>query len=1560
MNPPHAQGLYDPRHEHDACGIGFVAHIKGRRSHAIIPQGLAILRNLDHRGAVGADPLMGDGAGILIQIPDRLYREELALKGVALPPPGEYGVGMIFLPREHASRMACEQELERKVRAEGQVLLGWRDVPVDRDMPMSPAVKEREPVIRQIFIGRGPDVMVPDALERKLYVIRKTASHAIRALDLKHGQEYFVPSMSTRTVVYKGLLLADQVGRYYRDLADPRTVSALALVHQRFSTNTFPAWELAHPFRMIAHNGEINTVKGNVNWINARTGAISSPVLGDDLPKLWPLIYPGQSDTASFDNCLELLTMAGYPLAHAMMMMIPEAWERHALMDASHRAFYEYHAALMEPWDGPAAIAFTDGRQVGATLDRNGLRPARYLITDDDLVILASEAGVLPVAESRIVKKWRLQPGKMLLIDMDAGRIIDDREVKNQLANARPYKQWIERISVQLDRLPEPRPESRVAANLLDRQQAFGYTQEDLKFQLLPMARDGQEAVGSMGNDAPLAVLSNHSKPLYDYFRQMFAQVTNPAIDPIREQLVMSLTSFIGPKPNLLDINNINPPLRLEVSQPVLGFDDMARLRKVGRYSRGRFRSHTLDITWPAAWGAAGIEARLASLCAQAVDAIQQGHNVLIVSDRSADRERVAIPALLATSAVHQHLVARGLRTSTGLVVETGSAREVHHFALLAGYGAEAVHPYLAMETLAQHCVDAPGGLAPGEAIANYVKAIDKGLQKVMSKMGISTYMSYTGAQIFEAVGLARELVDKYFTGTASVIGGVGLFELAEEALRMHAAAWGDAPMLAAGGDYAWRVHGEEHMWTPDAIARLQHAARANDPGTYGEYARIINDQSRRHMTLRGLFEFRTDPASAIPLEEVEPAKEIVKRFATGAMSLGSISTEAHTTLALAMNRIGGKSNTGEGGEDPARYRNELRGVAIKDGDTLAGIIGEERIERDLVLKAGDSLRSRIKQVASARFGVTAAYLVSADQIQIKVAQGAKPGEGGQLPGHKVSEYIAELRFSVPGVGLISPPPHHDVYSIEDLAQLIHDLKTCNPQASISVKLVSEVGVGTVAAGVAKCKADHVVIAGHDGGTGASPWSSIRHAGTPWELGLAETQQTLVLNHLRGRIRVQADGQMKTGRDVVIAALLGADEFGFATAPLVVEGCIMMRKCHLNTCPTGIATQDPVLRRRFTGQPEHVVNYFFFVAEEVRRIMAGLGIRRFDDLVGRADLIDMRKGIEHWKARGLDFSRVFHRPDVRAEVARRHVEAQDHGLDRALDHVLIDKAAAALDRGEKTRFIVDVRNVDRSVGSMLSGEIARRHGHEGLPGDTIHVQLDGTAGQSFGAFLAHGVTLDLVGQANDYVGKGLSGGRLIVRSPNDFRGFGPEHIIVGNTVLYGATGGDAYFNGVAGERFAVRNSGARAVVEGVGDHGCEYMTGGTVVVLGETGRNFAAGMSGGVAYVYDPRGMFERHCSLATVALEPVLSDVEQELRMPRTLWHRPARGAAPATDEAILRQLLEAHFRHTGSFRAKEVLADWVDTRARFVKVMPHEYRRALGETSQHDAEASPEKVMA
>ncbi|MDX8125554.1 glutamate synthase-related protein [Janthinobacterium sp. GMG2] len=1548
-----AQGLYDPANEHDACGVGFVAHIKGNKTHSIVEQGLLILKNLDHRGAVGADALMGDGAGILIQIPDQYYREEMAKQGVELPPPGEYGVGMVFLPKEHASRIACEQEIERAVRIEGQVVLGWRNVPIDTDMPMSPTVRAKEPVIRQIFIGRGPDIMVTDALERKLYVIRKSSGHAIQALKLLHGKEFFVPSMSARTIVYKGLLLADQVGVYYKDLQDARCISALALVHQRFSTNTFPEWPLAHPYRLIAHNGEINTVKGNFNWMRAREGVMKSAVLGDDLQKLFPLIYEGQSDTACFDNALELLLMAGYPIAQAMMMMIPEAWENHTTMDDNRRAFYEYHAAMMEPWDGPAAMAFTDGRHIGGTLDRNGLRPARYIVTDDDLVVMASESGVLPIPESKIIQKWRLQPGKMFLIDLEAGRIIDDQELKNTYANAKPYKAWINSVRIKLDEIKlaegqakQDRAQGEKAQpSLLDRQQAFGYTQEDLKFLMAPMAVAGEEATGSMGNDSPLAVMSNKLKPLYNYFKQLFAQVTNPPIDPIREAMVMSLVSFIGPKPNLLDTNNVNPPMRLEVAQPVLGFDDMARLRNISAHTGGKFKSYELDICYPLAWGKEGVEACLASLCAEAVDAVKSGHNILIVSDRAICADQVAIPALLATSTVHQHLVSKGLRASTGLVVETGSARETHHFALLAGYGAEAVHPYLAMETLADMAHGLPGDLSGDKAIYNYTKAVGKGLMKVMSKMGISTYMSYCGAQIFEAIGLNKSLVDKYFKGTASNVEGIGVFEVAEEALRLHALAFGNDPVLSdkldAGGEYAFRVRGEDHMWTPDAIAKLQHSTRSNNFSSYKEYAQIINDQSRRHLTLRGLFEFKLDPTKAIPLDEVEPAKEIVKRFATGAMSLGSISTEAHATLAVAMNRIGGKSNTGEGGEDPNRYTQELKGIPIRQGDTMASIVGAEQIVVDIPLQEGDSMRSRIKQVASGRFGVTAAYLNSADQIQIKMAQGAKPGEGGQLPGHKVSEYIASLRFSVPGVGLISPPPHHDIYSIEDLAQLIHDLKNANPRASISVKLVSEVGIGTVAAGVTKAKADHVVVAGHDGGTGASPLSSVKHAGTPWELGLAETQQTLVLNGLRSRIRVQADGQMKTGRDVVIAALLGADEIGFATAPLVVEGCIMMRKCHLNTCPVGVATQDPVLRAKFSGKPEYVVNYFFFVAEEARQLMAQLGIRTYDELIGRVDLLDKSKAISHWKAQGLDFSAIFHKPETPDGQACRHVEFQDHALEKALDHKLIAQARAALEKGERVSFISPVRNLNRTVGTMLSGEVAKKYGHAGLPDDTIHIQLQGTAGQSACAFLAHGITIDLVGEGNDYVGKGLSGGRIIVRPNTEFRGWAVDNIIIGNTVLYGAIAGEAFFNGVAGERFAVRNSGATTVVEGLGDHGCEYMTGGTVVVLGNTGRNFAAGMSGGIAYVYDPAGDFASKCNTAMVGLDKVVSAAEQHVD--RDAWHTQHRDGVPEADEVILKRLIERHFKHTGSTRARVLLDDWAAARGKFVKVFPNEYKRAL-----------------
>ena len=1539
---PAKQGLYDPANEHDACGVGFIAHIKGAKSHTIIEQGLQILRNLTHRGGVGADPKASDGAGILIQIPDRFFREQLGKQGVKLPPVGQYGVGMVFLPRDPASRLACEYEIERAIKDEGQKLLGWRDVPVD-NVDLGESVKLIEPVIRQVFVGRGAGVTVTDALERKLYIIRKSSGHAIQALSLEHGKEFYVPSMSARTIVYKGMLLAHQVGEYYRDLRDPRVESALALVHQRFSTNTFPSWDLAHPFRMICHNGEINTLRGNVNWIRARQGAISSPILGADLDKIWPLIYDGQSDSASFDNALELLVMSGYSVAHAMMMMIPEAWESHTLMDANRRAFYEYHAAMMEPWDGPASIAFTDGRQIGATLDRNGLRPSRYIVTEDDLVIMGSECGCLPVPEERIIKKWRLQPGRMFLVDLEKGRIIDDKELKDTLAAAKPYREWIERIRVKLDEVESDKQQpERSPVPLLDQLQAFAYTQEDIKFLMTPMAVNGEEPVGSMGNDSPLAVLSDKNKTLYHYFKQLFAQVTNPPIDPIREELVTSLVSFIGPKPNLLGIDETNPPIRLEVSQPVLDFYEMEKVRHIERYTEGKFRCCELDVCYPVAWGKDAVEARLASLAAQAEDAVRAGYSIIIVSDRRIDRDHVAIPALLALSAIHQHLVEKGLRTSAGLVVETGSAREVHHFALLAAYGAEAVHPYLALETLLAMAGTLPGGTddenAGKKAIKNYVKAIDKGLKKVMSKMGISTYMSYTGAQIFEAVGLAGSLVDKYFTGTTSNVEGIGVLEVAEEAIRIHRAAFDDDdPVLKnaldAGGEYAWRVRGEEHMWTPDAIAKLQHSTRSNSYQTYKEYAAIIDDQSQRHMTFRGLFEFRFGQCKPIPLEEVEPAAEIVKRFSTGAMSLGSISTEAHTTLAIAMNRIGGKSNTGEGGEDRRRY------APVKAGESLMSRLGKERVEVDIQLVEGDSLKSKIKQVASGRFGVTAEYLASAEQLQIKIAQGAKPGEGGQLPGRKVSEYIAEIRYSTPGVELISPPPHHDIYSIEDIAQLIHDLKNANPKASVSVKLVSEVGVGTVAAGVAKAKSDHVTIAGHDGGTGASPWSSIKHAGTPWELGLAETQQTLVLNRLRGRIAVQVDGQMKTGRDVVIGAMLGADEFGFATAPLVVEGCIMMRKCHLNTCPVGVATQDPALRKKFEGKPEHVVNYFFFVAKDVRELMASLGIRKFNDLIGRSDLLDMKQGVEHWKAKGLDFSRIFYMPKMPPEVARYNCEKQDHGLEKALDNRLIELARPALERGEKVAIDMPIRNINRTVGTMLSWEIAKRYGHEGLPDNTIHIRFAGSAGQSFGAFLAKGVTLELIGDTNDYCGKGLSGGHISVQPSPKFRGEPTENIITGNVVLYGAIAGEAYFRGVAGERFAVRNSGAQAVVEGVGDHGCEYMTGGTVAVLGVTGRNFAAGMSGGIAYVLDEDGEFVKYCNTSMIDLEPVLSESEQQAKLARELWHL---GQA---DEAILKRLVERHAKYTNSRRAYEILEKWVVYRPRFVKIFPKEYRRALGE---------------
>ena len=1538
---PKQQGLYDPRQERDACGVGFVAHIKGKKSHDMVSQGLQILENLTHRGATGADPLAGDGAGILLQIPDAFLRAQCVAQGVVLPEAGRYGVGMLFLPVDAVGRAACEQIIADKIAAEGQTLLGWRDVPVNSDI-LGESVKLVEPRVRQVFIGCGENCADTDAFERKLFVIRKTAEHAVNALAGKQGRGFYIPSLSARTIVYKGMLLAGQVGEYYPDLQDTSMVSALALVHQRFSTNTFPTWDLAHPFRMIAHNGEINTVRGNVNWMAARHAAMSSELLGEDLEKLWPLIMSGQSDSACFDNALELLVAGGYSLPHAMMLLIPEAWSDNPLMDEDRRAFYEYHAALMEPWDGPAAVAFTDGRMIGATLDRNGLRPARYLITDDDVVLLASEMGVLDIPQEKVVKKWRLQPGKMFLIDMEAGRIIDDAELKSQLANAKPYRDWIEQSRYFLGDLPSVGGEIELNASLLDTQQAFGYSQEDIKFILTPMVATGGEATGSMGTDAALAVLSNKNRSFYDYFQQLFAQVTNPPIDPIREEIVMSLTSFIGPKPNLLGINETNPPLRLEVHQPVLTNDDITKLRNIEELTQGRYRSLVLDMTYPVAQGVAGCEVAVKALCAAADKAVADGYNVLILSDRAMSAERIAIPALVACSRVHQYLVSAGLRTSTGLVVVTGSAREVHHFALLAGYGAEAVCPWLVYETIA--AMNLPAKVDEQEAKKRFVKAISKGLMKVMSKMGISTYQSYCGAQIFEAIGLNSAFVAEYFTGTATQIEGIGLAEVAEEALRMHKGAFSDDPVLAnaleAGGEYAYRVRGEEHMWTPDTVAKLQLATRTNSAATYKEYAKLINEQATKLKTLRGLFELKS-VGEAVPLDEVEPAKNIVRRFVTGAMSLGSISTEAHTTLAIAMNRIGGRSNTGEGGEDPARFK------TYKGGEMLSDIIGKGRIFADRELKAGDSLRSSIKQVASGRFGVTAEYLANADQIQIKMAQGAKPGEGGQLPGHKVSEYIASLRFSVPGVGLISPPPHHDIYSIEDLAQLIHDLKNANPNASISVKLVSEIGVGTVAAGVSKAKADHIVVSGFDGGTGASPLSSIKHAGTSWELGLAEAQQTLVLNRLRGRIALQVDGQLKTGRDVLIGALLGADEFGFATAPLVVGGCIMMRKCHLNTCPVGVATQDPELRKKFTGQPEHVVNYFFFVAEEVRELMAQMGVRKLDDLIGRSDLLDVKHGIAHWKSQGLDFSKVFYQPDMPASVARRHAEEQDHELDKALDNTLIAESQHALNDKQPVVIRSKIKNVNRTVGTMLSNQIAKRYGTAGLPADTIQVKFSGTAGQSFGAFLAHGISFELRGEGNDYVGKGLCGGRIAIMPPDEAKLVAQENIIVGNTVLYGATSGECYFNGVAGERFAVRNSGAIAVVEGLGDHGCEYMTGGMVIVLGQTGRNFAAGMSGGVAYVLDEAGDFEKRCNLSMVALEPVpaeLAEVDATEDLPES-HGRVHFNHLNKADESALREQIEKHLMYTGSERARLLLENWSVYLPKFTKVMPTEYRRALQE---------------
>jgi glutamate synthase (NADPH/NADH) large chain len=1537
---PVEQGLYHPRNEHDSCGVGFVANIKGRKSQEVIACGLEILVNLDHRGGVGADPLVGDGAGCLIQIPDGLLRHWAAREGLELPAPGDYAVAMCFLPRDEAAHDTAIGQFEHFIRVEGQRLVGWRDVPTD-PTGLGEAVLVQMPVIRQAIVARGEATPDQAAFERKILAIRKQTQNPLAGLAERYGMpalaEFYMPSFSTRTVVYKGLLLAPQVGTFYRDLTDPLTESALAMVHQRFSTNTFPSWKLAHPYRFIAHNGEINTVRGNANWMNARRRTLESDLLGPDLDKMWPLLHPDDSDTAKLDNALELLLAGGYPLAHAMMMLIPEAWAGNPLMDPARRAFYEYHAALMEPWDGPAAIAFTDGRQIGATLDRNGLRPARFVITDQDHVVMASEVGVLAIPEERIVRKWRLQPGKMLLIDMEQGRIIDDEEIKSTLAEAQPYAEWLARTQFKLEDLPEP-PHwdpagGEEAAALLDRQQAFGYTQEDIAVFLEPMGLGGDDPIGSMGTDTPLAVLSRRPRLLYDYFKQNFAQVTNPPIDPIREELVMSLVSMIGPRPNLLG-RQAGTHKRLEVSQPVLTNGDLEKIRAISDLLDGAFRTTTLNATWPAAEGPEGLERALEALCAAATDAVLADMNILILSDRAAGPDRIPIPAALATAAVHHRLIRQGLRMQTGLVIETGEAREVHHMCVLAGFGAEAVNPYLALETLDALARARPEGPGAEALTRNYVKAIGKGLLKVMSKMGISTYQSYCGAQIFDAVGLSTNLVDRYFTGTASLIEGADLIGIARDCVRRHADAYGDNPiyrtMLDVGGVYAFRLRGEDHAWTPQSVASLQHAVRGNLPEKYEAFAAEINDQNRRLLTLRGLIDFCW-AETPIPLEAVEPASEIVKRFSTGAMSFGSISREAHTTLAIAMNRIGGRSNTGEGGEEADRFKR---------------------------LPNGDSMRSAIKQVASGRFGVTAEYLVNAEDIQIKMAQGAKPGEGGQLPGHKVDETIARVRHATPGVGLISPPPHHDIYSIEDLAQLVHDLKSVNPAARISVKLVSEVGVGTVAAGVAKCRADHVTIAGYEGGTGASPITSLTHAGSPWEIGLAETQQTLLLNGLRSRIAVQVDGGLRTGRDVAIGALLGADEFGFATAPLIAAGCIMMRKCHLNTCPVGVATQDPVLRARFTGQPEHVINYFFFVAEELRAIMARLGFATLQEMIGRVDRLDAAPAVERWKSLGVDLSRILYQAPHGHPHGLWNSQRQDHGLGAALDHGFIAAAAEALEGGGKAVIQGEARNVDRSIGAMLSGEIARRFGHDGLPDGTIEARLKGSAGQSFGAFLARGVTLELTGDANDYVGKGLSGGRIVVRAPPEALREAGEHIIVGNTVLYGAIAGEAYFEGVAGERFAVRNSGAVAVVEGVGDHGCEYMTGGVVVVLGQTGRNFAAGMSGGIAYVHDPQKCLERLCNKAMVGLEPVTAapadpfDPGAPLEASPSVWDS-GMGDPLAFDALRLKLLVERHHHLTGSTRAAALLADWGRAVGEFVKVTPHDYRRALMAASRPAAHA-------
>jgi len=1493
---PFSQGLYHPHNEHDACGMGLVASIRGEKSHEIIRKGLEVLINLTHRGAAGCDPETGDGAGILIQIPHVFFARECGELGMQLPGPGEYGVAMCFLPVDKHSRLQCEGVFERIAQAEGLTVLGWRDTPVNGDA-IGREARASQPYIEQLFVGR-PKGMDEETFERLLYRVRRRTENEVAESEIEGKDDFYVPSFSCRTIIYKGLMLAPQIEKFYFELANPLVTSALCLVHQRFSTNTFPSWKLAHPYRYVAHNGEINTIRGNVSWMNARQSILEHPAHGEKIGDLYPVIVPGGSDSASLDNAVEFLYQSGRSLPHVMAMLIPEAWAGNPDMNEDKRAFYEYHASLMEPWDGPAAIAFTDGRVIGATLDRNGLRPGRYIVTKDDLVVLASEAGVLEVPAEDIRKKGRLQPGRMFLVDTVQKRIISDAEIKEQLAARQPYGTWLQEQQVTMEQLPEP--SRTIASNqetLLRRQRAFGYSEEDLRILLAPMGAKGEEPVGSMGTDVPLACLSDRPQPLFNYFKQLFAQVTNPPIDPIREELVMSLISYIGTERNILDETPENCHT-LKLPHPLLTNRDLEKLRRV---SSGDLLATTLPALFRAEDGELGLRRSLEDLSNRAAHAVASGYTLLIISDRGVDPTYAPIPSLLAMAAVHNRLVNDKTRTQVALIIESGEPREVMHFALLIGYGASAINPYLAIESL--HDLKRrgllPHNVTGNHAEKNFIKAINKGLLKTFSKMGISTLQSYRGAQVFEAVGLNQSLVDKYFAGTASRVEGVGLDVLAREAEMKHAFAFqpltDSETELVVGGQYQYRIGGEYHLLNPQTISKLQHAVRQNNPQTFQEYTDLIDNQNATLCTLRGLLKlnYADEP---IPLEEVEPAKEIVKRFTTGAMSYGSISKEAHETLAIAMNRLGGMSNTGEGGEDEARFTPDAN---------------------------GDSRRSAVKQVASGRFGVTTNYLVNADELQIKMAQGAKPGEGGQLPGHKVDEVIAKTRHSIPGVGLISPPPHHDIYSIEDLAQLIYDLKNVNPKARIAVKLVSEVGVGTVAAGVSKAHADVVLISGDSGGTGASPLSSIKHAGLPWELGLAETQQVLLLNDLRGRIKVQTDGKLQTGRDVVIAALLGAEEFGFATTPLITMGCIMMRKCHLNTCSVGIATQDPVLRARFQGQPEHVINFFFFIAEQMRQHMAKLGFRSVDEMVGRVDKIDASIADAHWKAKGIDLSAILYVPTVPSRVARRKVQAQDHGLDQALDHALIAKAELALESKTPVTGSFSIRNVHRTVGGMLGGEIARRHGSAGLPDGTIHYKFEGSAGQSFGAFVPKGVTLELEGDANDYLGKGLSGGQIIAY-PSKTSSFLPEEsILVGNVVLYGATSGEVFLNGIGGERFAVRNSGATAVVEGVGDHGCEYMTNGRVVVIGSTGRNFAAGMSGGRAFVYDDQGDFSiRRCNKASVDLEPLVTD----------------------EDVAEVKALLERHRDLTGSPRAAWILEHWADAQQRFIKVFPHEYKRVLG----------------